>query len=230
MSKSRGNVVNPDDVIDAYGADSLRLYEMFMGPLEQAKPWSTRSVEGVHRFLARAYRLLVDEGTGALSPAVTDAEPSREQLRALHAAVKKVTEDVEGLRFNTAIAAMMEFVNAAYKWDGVPRAVAEPFVLVLSPFAPHLAEELWRLLGHEDSLAYADWPAYDASLLVEDEKEIAVQVNGKVRGTVTVPADASKEAVLAAAKAVENVQRYLEGATIRKEIVVPGRLVNLVVG
>ena len=230
MSKSRGNVVNPDDVVDAYGADSLRLYEMFMGPLEQVKPWSTRSVEGVHRFLARVWRLLVDEDTGALAEAVTGGAPSREQLRALHATIRKVTEDIEGLRFNTAIAAMMEFVNAAYKWDGVPRAVAEPFVLVLAPFAPHLAEELWRLLGHEDSLAYADWPAYDEALLVEDEKEIAVQVNGKVRGTITVPADASREAVLAAAKAQENVARYLEGATVRKEVLVPGRLVNFVVG
>jgi leucyl-tRNA synthetase len=230
MSKSRGNVVNPDDVVAEYGADSLRLYEMFMGPLEQVKPWSTRGVEGVHRFLARVYRLLLDEDSGALAEAVTDDEPSREQLRALHAVIKKVGEDVEGLRFNTAIAAMMEFVNAAYKWGSVPRAVAEPFVLVLAPFAPHLAEELWEKLGHKESLAYAPWPAYDEALLVEDEKEIAVQVNGKVRGTVTVPADASKEAVLAAAKAQENVARYLEGATIRKEIVVPGRLVNLVVG
>ncbi|MDX1419669.1 MAG: leucine--tRNA ligase, partial [Rubricoccaceae bacterium] len=230
MSKSRGNVVNPDDIVAEYGADSLRLYEMFMGPLEQTKPWSTRSVEGVHRFLARAYRLLVDEDTGALAEAVTDAEPSPEQRRALHATIKKVTEDIEGLRFNTAIAAMMEFVNAAYKWDAVPRGVAEPFVLLLAPFAPHLAEELWRRLGHEDSLAFADWPLYDEALLVEDEKEIAVQVNGKVRGTVTVAADAPQDAVLTAAKAVENVQRHLEGKTIRKEIVVPGRLVNLVVG
>jgi leucyl-tRNA synthetase len=230
MSKSRGNVVNPDDVVAAYGADSLRLYEMFMGPLEQVKPWSTRGVEGVHRFLARVYRLLVDEESGALAGTVTDDAPSREQLRALHAAVKKVGEDIEDLRFNTAIAAMMEFVNAAYKWDAVPRAVAEPFVLVLAPFAPHLAEELWRLLGHEESLAYAPWPAYDEALLVEDEKEIAVQVNGKMRGTVRVAADAPEEVVLEAARAVENVQRHLQGATIRKEIVVPGRLVNFVVG
>jgi leucyl-tRNA synthetase len=230
MSKSRGNVINPDDIVAEYGADSLRLYEMFMGPLEQVKPWSTRGVEGVYRFLARVYRLLVDEATGALAETVVDDAPSRAQLRQLHAAIRKVTEDIEGLRFNTAIAAMMTFVNEAYRWDGVPRAVAEPFVLVLAPFAPHLAEELWRLLGHGESLAYADWPAYDEALLVEDEKEIAVQVNGKMRGTVRVPADAPQEAVLAAAKAVENVQRHLEGKTIRKEIVVPGRLVNFVAG
>ncbi|NNF57933.1 MAG: class I tRNA ligase family protein, partial [Rhodothermaceae bacterium] len=238
MSKSRGNVVNPDDIIEEYGADSLRLYEMFMGPLEQVKPWNTRSVEGVHRFLARAYRLLVDENpegkgeanTGARAPQVVDAEPSKEQLRVLHATIKKVTEDIDGLRFNTAIAAMMEFVNAANRWEHVPLAVAESFVLLLAPFAPHLAEELWGILGHEESLAYASWPEYDEALLVSDTKEIAVQVNGKVRGTVTVPAGAEKKDVLDAAKGVANVQRHLDGKTIRKEIVVPGRLVNFVVG
>ena len=228
MSKSRGNVVNPDEIVAEYGADALRLYEMFMGPLEQAKPWSTRSVEGVYRFLTRVYRLLVDEETGALNPSVVDVQPSKEQLRALHTAVKKVTEDVDALRFNTAIAAMMEWVNTAKKWETLPRAVAEPFVLVLSPFAPHLAEELWGLLGHSDTLAYAPWPAYDEAYLTTDELEIAIQVNGKVRGTVVVPADATKEAVLEAARAVDNVQRHLEEMEIRKEIVVPGRLVNFV--
>ena len=229
MSKSRGNVVNPDDIVATYGADSLRLYEMFMGPLEQVKPWSTRSVEGVHRFLARAYRLMVDGESGALAARIADEEATPEQLRALHATIKKVTEDIEGLRFNTAISAMMEFVNAATKWEHVPTPVAESFVLLLAPFAPHVAEELWQILGHGESLTYAPWPEHDESLLVSDTKEIAVQVNGKVRGTATVAADASKEAVLEAAKAIENVQRHLEGKTIRKEIVVPGRLVNLVV-
>ncbi|HIG75401.1 MAG TPA: leucine--tRNA ligase [Bacteroidetes bacterium] len=228
MSKSRGNVVNPDDIVDEYGADSLRLYEMFMGPLEATKPWSTRSVEGVHRFLSRAWRLLTDDADG-LADRVTDAEPTQDQLRTLHATIQKVTDDVEGLRFNTAIAAMMEFVNAAYKWETVPASAAESFVLLLAPFAPHLAEELWARLGHETSLAYAEWPAYDESVLVEDEVEIAVQVNGKLRGTVTVPADADKSAILDAAKAEPNVQRHTEGKTVRKEIVVPGRLVNLVV-
>ena len=229
MSKSRGNVVNPDDVVDEYGADSLRLYEMFMGPLEQVKPWNTRSVDGVHRFLARAYRLVVDPDTGRQSEALTDAEPSRDHLRALHATIQKVTDDVEGLRFNTAIAAMMEFVNAATKWDAVPRAAVEPFVLLLAPFAPHLAEELWRVLGHDQSLAYAPWPAADPDLLKEDTVEIAVQVNGKLRGTVSVDAGAGKDAMLAAARAEPNAARYLEGGTVRKEIAVPGRLVNFVV-
>lgn len=227
MSKSRGNVVNPDDIVEAYGADSLRLYEMFMGPLEQTKPWSTRSVEGVHRFLARAYRLLLGDAEAPVLRA-TDAEPSRGQLRTLHATIKKVTDDIEGLRFNTAIAAMMEFVNAANKWDALPRAVAEPFVLLLAPFAPHLAEELWAHLGHDESLAYAPWPAYDEAYLAAEAISLAVQVNGKVRATVTVPPDADRAAVLEAARAEPNVQRHLEGQTLRKEIVVPGRLVNFV--
>jgi leucyl-tRNA synthetase len=222
MSKSRGNVVNPDDVVSQYGADSLRLYEMFMGPLEQTKPWSMRGVEGVHRFLSRVWRL-------ATAHELTDAEPTRDQLRTLHQTIRKVTDDVEALRFNTAIAAMMEFVNAAYKWNGVPKAILEPLVLILSPFAPHLGEELWRRLGHEDSLAYTDWPTAEEAFLVNDEVEIAVQVNGKLRGSVTVAADAPKDSVLEAARGHENVSRYLEEGTVRKEVVVPGRLVNFVV-
>ncbi|WP_412060333.1 leucine--tRNA ligase [Rubrivirga sp. IMCC45206] len=229
MSKSRGNVVNPDDIVDEYGADSLRLYEMFMGPLEQVKPWNTRSVDGVHRFLARSYRLLLDSETGELGASVTDADPSRDELRTLHATIQKVSDDIDGLRFNTAISALMEFVNAATKWDAVPRAVAEPFVLLLAPFAPHLAEELWRQLGHDDSLAYEPWPEADPELLKEDTVEIAVQVNGKLRGTVSVDADAGKDAMLAAAREEPNVAKYLDEGTVRKEIAVPGRLVNFVV-
>ena len=229
MSKSRGNVVNPDDIVDAYGADSLRLYEMFMGPLEQVKPWNTRSVDGVHRFLARAYRLVIDPETGHRAATVLDAEPTREQQRLLHATIQKVGEDIEGLRFNTAIAALMEFVNAATKWGHVPHATAETFALLLAPFAPHLAEELWRVLGHDQTLAYASWPETDPELLKADTVEIAVQVNGKLRGTVQVDAEASKEALVAAARAEPNVARYLEDGTVRKEIAVPGRLVNFVV-
>lgn len=228
MSKSRGNVVNPDDIVAEYGADSLRLYEMFMGPLEQAKPWNTRSVDGVHRFLARSYRLLLDADTGHLG-GVTEAEPSADELRTLHATIQKVSDDIDGLRFNTAISALMEFVNAATKWDTVPRAVAEPFVLLLAPFAPHLAEELWAQLGHDDTLAYEPWPEADPELLKEDTVEIAVQVNGKLRGTVSVDADAGKDAMLAAAREEPNVAKYLAEGTVRKEIAVPGRLVNFVV-
>ncbi len=228
MSKSRGNVVNPDSVIGTYGADAFRLYEMFMGPLEQVKPWSTRSVEGPFRFINRVWRLIVDEDTDALQPSVQDAPPTKEQLRLLHQTIRKVTDDVEGLRFNTAIAAMMEFVNAVNKWEVLPKAVAEAFVLLLSPFAPHLAEELWQRLGHAASLAYEPWPEARQEHLREDTIEIAVQVNGKVRGTIEVPADAQKERVLEAARQDENVSRHLDGKTMRREIYVPGRIVNFV--
>ncbi len=238
MSKSRGNVISPDDVVARYGADSLRLYEMFMGPLEQVKPWSMRGVEGVHRFLNRVWRLLVetspdDENVDSIdSPlrsAVADVKPSREQLRVLHQTIEKVGSDIEGLRFNTAIAAMMEFVNAANKWPEVPVAVARDFVLILSPFAPHLAEELWRKLGGADTLAYEDWPLVVEEYLQEDEIEIAVQVNGKVRGSVRVAPDASKDKILALARSDENVARYLDNGNVRREIYVPGRIVNFVV-
>jgi len=228
MSKSRGNVVNPDEVVDAYGADSLRLYEMFMGPLEQVKPWSTSDVEGVFRFLNRAWRLIAgdSEDDGA---SVTDAEPTREQYRVLHETIQKVTGDIEDLSFNTAIAKMMEFVNAANKWDAMPQAIAEPFVLLLSPFAPHISEELWHRLGHEETLAYEDWPAVNESYLQREVVEMAVQVNGTVRGTIEVDADAEEDDVLATAKAEDNVARYLDDKTIRREIYVPGRIINFVV-
>ncbi|MBP7829552.1 MAG: leucine--tRNA ligase [Kiritimatiellae bacterium] len=230
MSKSRGNVINPDEVVRLYGADSLRLYEMFMGPLEQVKPWSMKGVEGVHRFLNRVWRLFADEEKGTLNAEVVSAEPSREQLRALHATIRKVTEDIEGMRFNTAIAAMMEFLNEAQKWSPRPRAALEPFVLLLAPFAPHLAEEIWSLLGQAGSLAAEPWPVVNEALLVEDVIEIPVQVNGKLRGRVRVPVGAGQEAILAAARTEASVAPHLAGKTVRKEIYVAGRLVNLVVG
>jgi len=228
MSKSRGNVVNPDDVIREYGADSLRLYEMFMGPLEAVKPWSMRGVEGVFRFLNRAYRLMCDEETGALLPAV-GGDATSEQLRALHQMLMKVGDDIEGLRFNTAISAMMEFTNEAQKWTQRPHAAMDAFVLALSPFAPHLAEELWEKLGHSNSLAYEPWPKYDPARLVSDTMEIPVQVNGKLRGKVIVPVGTAQEAILAAAQGEASVQAQLSGKSIRKVIYVPGRLLNLVV-
>ncbi len=229
MSKSRGNVVNPDDVIKQYGADSLRLYEMFMGPLEAVKPWSMRGVEGVYRFLNRVYRQVCDEETGAVLAAVTDAAPTVDQQRALHAMLKKVGDDIEGLRFNTAISAMMEFVNEIQKWEQRPRAILEPFILALSPLAPHLAEELWAKLGHTKTLAYEPWPVYDPALLVSDTIEVPVQVNGKLRGKIVVPADSSQDAIVAAAQADAGVQAHLAGKTLRKTIFVPGRLLNFVV-
>ncbi|PSQ72491.1 MAG: leucine--tRNA ligase [Bacteroidetes bacterium QH_2_64_26] len=230
MSKSRGNVVNPDDVVDEHGADALRLYEMFMGPLEQVKAWDTDDVEGVFRFLNRVWRLVVDEESGDLADDLTDADPDREQLRELHQTIKKVTEDIEERAFNTAIAAMMEFVNAANKWDTVPRQIMEPFVVLLSPFAPHLSEELWARLGHDASLAYEDWPTYDETLIQREVVEMAVQVDGTVRGTIEVDADVAEDDVLAAAKAEDNVARHLDGKNIQREIYVPGQIVNFVTG
>jgi len=230
MSKSRGNVINPDDIVQEYGADSLRLYEMFMGPLEATKPWSMSGVEGVSRFLGRAWRMIVDERADevTLHPMIADTEPDGEQLRVLHHTIKRVTDDIVKLSFNTAISRLMEFTNALGQSDPRPRSLMEPFVLLLSPFAPHLAEELWCLLGHEQSLAYEPWPECDESLLVTSTIEVPVQVNGKLRGKVTVATDADQETLEQAAAADEGVARFLEGKNVVKTIVVPGRLVNFV--
>ena len=235
MSKSLKNVVNPDDVIRDYGADSLRLYEMFMGPLQAVKPWSTKGVEGVFRFLKRANRLVTE--TPVVDRAMTKAE-----AKSLAAMVKKVGEDLETMNFNTAISAMMVFVNEAegYSKDsssacegageaGLPRPFLETFVLCLSPFAPHLGEELWQFLGHDKSLAYEPWPKFDPSALVEDEIEIPVQVMGKLRGRVTVPLAATPAEMEAAAKQNADVAKFLEGKTIVKVVAVPKRMVNFVV-
>ncbi|RMF64904.1 MAG: leucine--tRNA ligase, partial [Bacteroidetes bacterium] len=185
-------------------------------------------IVGVHRFLKRVWRNFVDERTGALR--VTDAAPSEDLLRALHRTIARVTDDMERMSFNTAIAALIELNNALVPLEAVPRAVAEPFVLLLAPLAPHIAEELWARLGHEPSLAYAPWPEADERYLREETVEIAVQVNGKLRAKIAVPAEAPKEEVLAAARAHENVARHLDGKTLRREIYVPGRIVNFVVG
>ncbi|MCS7166950.1 MAG: leucine--tRNA ligase [Gemmatales bacterium] len=231
MSKSRGNVINPDQVVAEYGADSLRLYEMFMGPLEATKPWSMRGVEGVYRFLHRVWRLVIDEeaDTMRLHPGVRDVAADRETLRRLHATIKKVTEDIEAMRFNTAIAAMMEFANYLSRLEVRPKAVLETFVLLLSPFAPHIAEELWQALGHAQTLAYHPWPEYDPDLIRTEEVEIPVQVNGKVRTRIIVPRDADEETIRQTALADPKVQEWLAGKTVRKTIIVPNKLVNLVV-
>ncbi len=231
MSKSRGNVINPDHIIEQYGADSLRLYEMFMGPLEQVKPWSTKGVDGVNRFLHRAWRLLIEEETGELKSSVQDVEASKEQQKVLHTAIKKVTEDIEAMRFNTAISALMIFVNDANAWKEMPISIAKDFVQLLAPFAPHIAEELWERLGHRQTLAYENWPKLDESWLVDDEVMYPVQINGKVRAELFVPSEQAmdKDGVLEKAKALEKIQGYLEGHRIVKEIFVPKRIVNIVV-
>jgi leucyl-tRNA synthetase len=230
MSKSRGNVVNPDDIIQEYGADSLRLYEMFMGPLEAVKPWNTKSVEGVYRFLTRAWRLLVAEGEEfKVHAAVQETEPDRDSLRVLHRTIQKVTEDTESQRFNTAISAMMEFVNYFTKLEVRPRSALESFVLLLAPYAPHEAEELWRVLGHSTTLAYEPWPKYDPALTKADEIEVPVQVNGKLKTLLKVPAEIDDAALEAAALGDEKVKDAIAGKVIKKVIVRSKKLVNLVV-
>jgi leucyl-tRNA synthetase len=231
MSKSRGNVVNPDAVVSEYGADSLRLYEMFMGPLEATKPWSMEGVNGVHGFLNRVWRMIVDERQETLqrNPAVQGIEPTDEQNRLLHKTIEAVTRDLESMDFNTGIARMMEFVNFFTKQSTRPCSVMESFVLLLSPFAPHIAEELWQLLGHKQTLAYEPWPAFDAALTKDDVIEIPVQVKGKLRGRILVPADMGQAELEEAAKTDEKIASFLEGRQIVKTIVVPGRLVNFVV-
>jgi leucyl-tRNA synthetase len=231
MSKSRGNVINPDDVVKEYGADSLRLYEMFMGPLEQVKPWSMSGVEGVYRFLARTWRMFVDERADdvTLHPAIQEIAPTDDQLRVLHKTIKAVTEDIEKLSFNTAISRMMEFINEFGTLEPRPRAVLAPFALLLSPFAPHLAEELWSILGHQESLAYAAWPTWDEKYLIESEIEIPVQINGKLRAKILVPAGADAATLQSLAEANATIQPLLAGKQIVKVVAVPGRMVNFVV-
>jgi leucyl-tRNA synthetase len=232
MSKARGNVVNPDHVVAAYGADSMRLYEMFMGPLEATKPWSMRGVEGVFRFLNRVWRLVIDDRSEdmALLASVQNVPPSKDTSRKLHQTIQKVSEELNAMRFNTAISAMMELTNQLTREEVRSKSVLETFMLLLSPFAPHLAEELWQALGHKDSLAYEAWPNYDPALLKTDEIEVPVQVNGKLRSKVTVPTGIAQAELEKAALADPRIKELIAGKQIRKIIVVPGKLVNIVVG
>jgi leucyl-tRNA synthetase len=231
MSKSRGNVINPDAIVTEYGADSLRLYEMFMGPLEASKPWSMQGVNGVFGFLGRVWRLIIDERAESmqLNAAVVDRPPNVEENRILHQTIQAVTNDIATLSFNTAISRMMEFTNYFTSASERPREALEKFVLLLSPFAPHIAEELWQALGHKDSLAYEPWPQFDPALAKEDTVEVPVQINGKLRSKITVATGAAKAELEAAARADEKVRDLLNGKEIVKVIVVPGRLVNFVI-
>ncbi len=255
MSKSRGNVVNPDDVMGEYGADAFRLYEMFMGPLEMVKPWNTKGVEGVYRFLGRVWRLFVDEKSETefeqaestteaqthrellekiqLSAAIKDVPASPSQLKALHACIKKVTEDLDALRFNTAISALMVFVNDAISWETKPVSGLRDFLILLAPFAPHLSEEVWQKLQNPRhpqsvSLSYHPWPEFDPAVLIEDTLEIPVQVNGKLRDRLRVAAGATREQLEAASLASEKIKFFLEGKAVKKIVIVPMRLVNIV--
>jgi leucyl-tRNA synthetase len=233
MSKSRYNVVNPDDVIDAYGADSVRLYELFIGPLSASGPWQTDGIEGVYRFLQRVWRLIVDEETGKLSTRLVDADAGSEPAlnRLLHQTIQGVTVDVDSVdKMNTAISKLMVLINGATAAETLPLPIARTLLRLLAPFAPHLAEELWARLGEPDLIALASWPAYDPALAVEDLLEIPVQVNGKVRGVVTAPVDIDEGTLRELALAHENVGRHLAGKQIRRVIVVRRQLVNIVVG
>jgi len=236
MSKSRGNIVNPDDVIDQHGADAFRCYEMFMGPLEQMKPWSTRGVEGVTRFLARVWRLLMTEnqaGRWELSAKIKELDAARPQQKLLHATIKKVTDDIESFSFNTAISQMMIFVNACTNVEAIPLSTIRAFLILLNPFAPHITSELWEQLSRRfgdlpEDITEQSWPAYDERLLVEDEVEIVVQINGKLRDRMKMPMAATEEELKTAALARANIQERIAGKTVRNVIVVPKKLVNIV--
>lgn len=226
MSKSLGNVINPDDIVHSHGADTLRLYEMFMGPLDASKEWSTNGLDGARRFLDRIWRLFVNED-GTLSSKI-GGEPGGALEKVYHQTVKKVTEDFEGMRNNTAISQMMVFINEGYKVDSIPKEFVEGFVIMISPITPHLAEELWEKLGHSESISYVAWPSYDESKLFDDTVEVAVQINGKVRAKINVAKDITKEELEKAALEDDQVKQWIDGKELKKVIAIPGRLVNIV--
>jgi leucyl-tRNA synthetase len=222
MSKARGNVVNPDDVVRDFGADSLRCYEMFMGPFEQVKPWQTSGIQGVRRFLDRVHKLV--NGT------LVDQDMDLETAKLVHRSVKKVTEDIESLHFNTAVSTMMILSNHLQGLEQVPKAALQALLLCLSPFAPHLAEEAWRTLGNSASISAQPWPSFDPALCIDETVELPVQVNGKVRGRITLARDASEADATQAALAAAGVDAHVQGKTVRKVAYVPGRIINLIVG
>jgi leucyl-tRNA synthetase len=227
MGKSLKNGVSPDEMYDAFGADTLRLYLMATGPMDASRPWETRDVIGMYRFAQRLWRNVVDEQTGEC--VVVDTPADEDTRRVLHRTIDTVRTEMDALRFNTAIAKLIELNNALTKLDATPREIAEPLVLMAAPLAPHLGEELWRKLGHSDTLTYTPFPVADPAYLVDDTIEYPVQVNGKVRGHITIATDADTAAVEAAALADDKVLAAIDGHTPKKVIVVPGRMVNVVV-
>ena len=227
MSKSKGNVVNPDDIVESHGADTLRMYEMFMGPLDASIAWSTNGLDGSRRFLDRIWRLLVNED-GSITDKMTETDDTGKLEKVYHQTVKKVTENYEELKFNTAISQLMVFINDAYKADSLPKVYIEGFVKLLAPVAPHIAEELWSKLGHSESITYGTWPAFDEAKLVDNEVEIVIQINGKVKTKLMVPTDTTKEKLEEIAMGDDSIKEQIDGKTIRKVIAVPGKLVNIV--
>ena len=226
MSKSKGNVVNPDDIVASHGADTLRLYEMFMGPLDAAIAWSENGLDGSRRFLDRVWRLFINEDGSLSNKIVENNDNSLDKV--YNQTVKKVTEDFDTLNFNTAISQLMVFINDCYKANHIYKPYVEGFVKMLAPIAPHVSEELWQRLGNQETITYQPWPTYNASLLVDDEIEIVVQVNGKVRAKINIPKDLSKEDMQELALQNENVKLSIEGKEIKKVIAVPQKLVNIV--
>jgi leucyl-tRNA synthetase len=222
MSKSRGNVINPDGIIKDFGADTLRIYEMFMGPFEQQKPWSMKGVQGVYRFLQKVWRL-------ATEVSKTKNKPEKETLKFMHQTLKKVTSDIEEFKFNTAVSQMMIFINHLQTLEKLPQAALEMLLICLHPFAPHMTEELWAGLKKNGTLMDQKWPKFDARLAKEDLLNMPVQINGKLRATIQVPADVNQADAISAAKENAHVQKYLEGVQIIKEIYVPGKIINIVV-
>lgn len=227
MSKSKLNVVNPDDMVAQYGADCYRMYEMFLGPIEVSKPWDTKGITGVQGFFRKFWSLFFNEKSGGF--AVENAEPSRDEMRVLHTAIKRLTEDIERFSMNTCISSFMIATNELKKMNCSKRGILEPLVVMLAPFAPHLAEELWEKLGHKTTVCDAIWPILDEKWLKTDSITYPVQVNGKLRANIEMPADADQKTVEVAVLALEQVQKWMEGNPVKKLIFIPGRLVNVVV-
>jgi leucyl-tRNA synthetase len=230
MSKSRGNVVNPDDVIAEYGADSFRLFEMFLGPLSSTKPWSTKGIEGVYRFLNRVWRFLVDENR-KINQNIKDIKPADDLERLMNRTIKNVTDDIEDddLKFNTCVSELMIYFNEISRLDTVPLASVELFIKLLSPLAPHISEELWQLLGHNNTIAFEPWPEYDPGKVVKNIVTVVGQVNGKVRARIEVDFDTDENLLKELMKQNEKIKSYINGKNIVKEIVIKNKLVNIVV-
>ncbi len=231
MSKSRGNVINPDDVIKEFGADSMRLFEMFMGPLEATKPWSTKGIEGLSRFLNRVWRLVTDENTGLIKSGIVNEVPEIKEKKLLHKTIKKVTEDIEDgdMKFNTAISYLMVMVNEMYKMEKICRSTIEHFIILLSPFSPHICEELWEKLGNTNSIQFASWPGYETQYVIEDSVTVVFQVNGKIRAKMEVDYDTPEDVLEDHALYNENVMKQILGKQIIKVITIKNKMVNIVV-